>query len=483
MSKSIHRLVLPTLCVVSALCITHNSYSSDEASTYIATASANGDESNNELLSSIKTYLYNLGLNIGYNLSTTGPTPPVPTLIFAPYSSDDTLIINLAKSTFLSLFGSIPVNSSIADATLLNFFSTSSSQTSNNTIVTNVTSPLNSLANIAFPSYGTSGQMPTSINTGIDQSPYQQDPVNQAILNIIGTPDITWCEDASSPPNWTGGTSSTNTYPNCQYLYQTQILNNVIGFPYPGTSGSNGLYTTTNGAVSGTTTASGATPQEQILNELNANALIAPLQYSTTQTLTPSAPGLVGSTQAEQAANFIRYVSGSVLTPPVMDQQTYDGLVTTANQTTPSSSYPLSSILSAQNTLGTYIANFRIYAAQTSIAMSNLYYMFAKRLPQNNSNNPDTNTSQALNELTMASRRLYNPSSDANQQWIDMINNASSATVQKEMAILLSEINYQMYLSRQQQERLLLTNSVLLLLALSTHQPITTGTSSSSSSQ
>ena len=70
----------------------------------------------------------------------------------------------------------------------------------------------------------------------------------------------------------------------------------------------------------------------------------------------------------------------------------------------------------------------------------------------------------------MATRRIYNPEKNG-EQWIDQINKASPTTVEKEMALLLAEINYQLYLNRQQDERLLLTNSLLLIQSLTQNKP------------
>jgi len=112
--------------------------------------------------------------------------------------------------------------------------------------------------------------------------------------------------------------------------------------------------------------------------------------------------------------------------------------------------------------LNNYMLNLRVYTAQVSVGINNLYYIFAKRVPQNVGGTQQQLTSQSLSELRMATWRLYNPD-QGNSQWINKINTASSETVQKEMAILLAEINYQMYLGRQQNERLLLTNNIMLL--------------------
>ena len=82
----------------------------------------------------------------------------------------------------------------------------------------------------------------------------------------------------------------------------------------------------------------------------------------------------------------------------------------------------------------------------------------------------------------MATWRLYksvneNPGAPPtpNAEWIAKINQANTTTLQKETVMLLAEINYQLYLSRQQQERLLLTNSALLLGSLKATRPDTNG--------
>ena len=71
----------------------------------------------------------------------------------------------------------------------------------------------------------------------------------------------------------------------------------------------------------------------------------------------------------------------------------------------------------------------------------------------------------------MATWRLFNADKSAKSSWLDQINQASSATVQKEMVTLLAEINYQLYLTRQQEERMLLTNTMLLLMNAHSTQP------------
>ena len=128
-------------------------------------------------------------------------------------------------------------------------------------------------------------------------------------------------------------------------------------------------------------------------------------------------------------------------------------------------------ISNAQANLLAYLANLRIYAAQMSVPIGTLYGMLAKRMPQQNGSDTSTLTSQALSEFQMATRRFQNPANDKDKQWIDQINTASAATVEKEIAILLAEMNYQLYLNRQQEERQLLTSTMLLLQASRQYAP------------
>ncbi len=186
------------------------------------------------------------------------------------------------------------------------------------------------------------------------------------------------------------------------------------------------------------------------------------------QTSTSSSPanansgqGLTAQNQAQQAANFIRYVTGSTSPSELLNRGNYNNIFTKYV-----SAKDAVSQKQAQAVLTSYLSSLRTYAAQSSVGISNLYYILSKRLPLNSgtsSNGQANQTSQALNEFNMATWRLYNPDLSQNSQWANSISTATPATVQKEMAILLAEINYQMYLSRQDQERLLMTNTILLL--------------------
>ena len=452
--KAIYCLGLPTLLLSTALPI------------YADDANSAADQQTSAASSNIATYLLNLGADLGYDLTQAPPSPPTPispllpstsSQLFGPSGNTSSQQLPFFTTIFDTFLGAVPVN-----ALFMQFVPTSNA----------TYSLVNSLANATFPSYNSaSSQQSTtiSVNPAIDQQTYQQDPVSQAVLNILGTPNYTYCmnNDASS---WTGGNSGTSTtttatpYPKCDVLYQYQVMNNVIG-TLPNTYQ---YYT--------------STYNQQFLSQLNGNTLIAPLLYSTTTSSSntssspqtpPSGAGLTAQSQAQQAANFIRYATGSVTPPSLPKLQDYDALYTLATST-PNSTNPtqVNQQIQAQAILANYFAKLRVYAAQTSIAYSNLYDIFSKRMPQTNGGSDSSQaTSQALNEFTMATWRLYTPGGRANTNWRNQINQASPATVQKEMVTLLAEINYQMYLKRQQQERLLLTNTMLLLLSSRSSQP------------
>ena len=393
------------------------------------------DSSVDPALQEIKEYLHNFGLYWGYYLETPQEAPAKNTLLTETEGSTDDLKL-VAQYTFFAIFGANPVNTLFAE-----FVPTDS---------TSAYTTLNAWANSTFTSYETPAHSPVSVNSLIDQQTYQKDPVNQAVLNMLGTPDYTFCLDYSGK-NWNS---------NCQFLYQNKVMRNVtVPLPVADTLFSYDY-------------------QKQYLSQLNGNILIAPLLYSATNNNTNSTSsststsssdtGLTAKNQVENAANFIRYATGAVQPITLVSRQEYEKQWAAANpsSTTNETSAQRTTRENAQATLTGYLNNVRTYVAKSSVAIGNLYYILSKRLPQTNLNG----SSQALNELTMATRRIYNPDKEGTQ-WLDSINTASPVTVQREMALLLSEINYQLYLNRQQEERILLTNSLLLLQNLSQNKP------------
>ncbi|STY28126.1 Intracellular multiplication protein IcmX [Legionella wadsworthii] len=428
-------------------------------------------------------YLQNLGSYLGFDVTT------IPTQNNADYSISYKLI-NLTTNQlaqtyqFYTLLGSIPVNTFAG--------STNESNTGNSGnpfsqfLPNEITgaSALNALANNVFQNYnnastGTSEQV--GVSNLIDQQTYQQDPVSQAVLNILGTPDYTYCMDDKSKGFVEG----------CSILYETLVPYKVIG-TIPATDA---FFT--------------STYIQPFLNQLNSNALTAPLMYSTQSLGTgnqgqgnsnyltgganqpggnSSNNGLTAQNQEQLAANFIRYVTGSVVPIQLPKRKDYDQLYFQA-----ATSKDKTQQMQAEQVLAKYLAGLRTYAAQSSVGISNLYYIMSKRMPQTQQAQQNSGPmSQALTEYNMATWRLYTPGASSttgagtsnplggntgsgpqNTQWINSLNNAAPATVEKEIAILLAEINYQLYLDRQIHERLLMTNSILLLQSVRTGAPST----------
>jgi intracellular multiplication protein IcmX len=437
MMKALRRSLLPSLLLTTAISTpVHADYDSGQ----------------------LATYLKNLGLYFGYDI-----TNPPPSDTSSGFS-----LLNLSaiqtpeQSLFETMLGAVPVNAT-SPSSMLFVPGTNSAYSS-----------INGQANMTFttPPYNTASQQAVSVNPLIDQQPYQQDPVTQAVLNILTTPDYTYCTNNDNN-GWVDGCPLLSaTKGGNPVMNENQVITNAIGTLQQQDGSSYFTYTY----------------NQPFLNQLNSNSLIAPLLYTTTSDSTNTtssgssgAPqtngsnGLTASNQAQQAANFIRYVTGAVAPLSLPKRQDYDKLFTAA--TTPGTD-PTTTLAQkqAQATLASYFASLRIYAAQSSVGFGNLYYIFSKRAPQNTlgtDGTPSTNSqsSQALSEFTMATWRLFNPDQSAKTTWLSQINKASSATVEKEMVTLLAEINYQLYLNRQQEERLLLTNTLLLLQNARANQP------------
>ncbi len=389
------------------------------------------------------TLLTNLGAYLGYPLVTPSQGDPYSALFSVSSST------NLALNLMTSLFSALPVNA--FNTTLSQFIPNSDSNENNSMLKT-----LNSMANATFTTAGYSSQSDSSsiaVNPLLDQETYQNDPTNQAILNILGTPNYTYCmnNDASA---WLS---------DCNYLYNYNVTNNVVGtMPSP-----NNFFS--------------YSYNQYVIPQLNGNTLIAPLMYDTTTSINGSSAatgGLNASTQIQEAANFIRYATFGAAPVDMPSYQDYTSAYTTATSTTGTPQ----AIADAQNTINSFITGLRGYAALSSVPTSNLYYILSKRMPQNSQSTNNSQTSQALNEFMMATRRLSSePTSSTGTAWINSINTASPATVEKEIALLLAEINYQLYLNRQQEERQLLTNSLMLMIMARGQVP-SFGSSGSSSS-
>lgn len=385
-------------------------------------------------------YLKNLGGYLGFDL-TQDVKEPIAALLDLSGST-------LAQQyTFVTVLGALPVNA-YSDA--LAYFVPPDTKNY---------SAINEMANYTFQNQPKSGAYNSAstgdsnggiaVSTLMDQATYQNDPISQAVLNILTTPQTTYCMN-NDVTAWTD---------NCKLLYDTKVMSNVIGsIPNPDAFFSYDY-------------------NESIMTQLNSNTLLGPLLYSTQNTTSSTSSsdaaksenaadeGLTAQNQAQAAMNFIRYAARLVTPPELPKRQEYNNLYM---QATYDGEDPASLFKKqlAQEKIAKYLAKLRVFSAQSSVPIANLYGILSKRMPQSQTSDGSQKTSQALSEFQMATRRLYDPSKKDNEsgkQWIDQINEASTATVQKEIAILLSEINYQMYLSRQQQERVLATLSVMLL--------------------
>lgn len=204
-----------------------------------------------------------------------------------------------------------------------------------------------------------------------------------------------------------------------------------------------------------------------VLPSLNADSLMNALTYEDGSTNTgkilpdETKLGLYGRTQLASADNFIRYLSGDLLPNIMSTSSEYQQYYKIATQST---CYPHR--LDAAMKIKTYRTMLRTYAAQASVGNSNLYHLMQKRRPVTVPGTTLTQTSQLEQEYKMATYRLFNSSSTSTvttTDWQVKLATASSAEIQRQMAVLLAEINYQLFLNRKEQERILLTLSAMQL--------------------
>jgi intracellular multiplication protein IcmX len=384
-------------------------------------------------LETLTEYVQNLGADFGFDI-TQKVDSPLATLL-------DISATTLSQQyAFLTLLGAIPVNA-YKDGALAYFVPEDDKSDAINDMANYTFANQNKSASYSDPTTGEDGGV--SVSALIDQPTYQNDPVSQAVLNAITTPNLTYClndsvnafvDDCNKTTN--GNTTNGN------------VMINVVGdIPTPSEFFSFDY-------------------NESVMTQLNSNTLMSPLLYTAGKSSPPPGdkdnPGLIATNQVQDAVNFIRYATRSVTPPDLPKKSDYSTLFGKATDDTGQFSDVDKYI--AQIGISKYITKLRTYSAQQSVAVGNLYTMLSKRMPQSQSSDNSTQTSQALSEYQMATRRLYDPAKKDDQsqkQWIDKINEASTATIQKEMIMLLAEMNYQLYLSRQQQERMILTLSIM----------------------
>lgn len=394
-------------------------------------------------------YLLHLGQYLGFDIKSypgEGPRPPsVNSNLLEKVQEGETFFTQLINS----YLGARPIPSGDL------FVPTSGTEESSKVGV------INNFVNATFKDkYDRPDPKEISVSPFINQLPYQKDPVSQAVLDILTTPDNSYCPDATK----------------CTVTNQVQrkIISNITGISL----GENGVVTVPDEEQYLT-----YDYNKQFMQQLNSNSLLGPLLFSNEQQQTSNPQtsilgsntgnqnvvGLPAQSDAQQAQNFIRYATNLVVPFNLPNLSVYRDYVLAIRDPT-GGEERVKKRYEAAAALSSMLANIRVFAAQTSVGISNLYYILAKRMPQPAKEGSNDKTSEALNEFKMATRRLFNPDKSANTTWLDQLNKASTTTVQKEMASLLAEINYQLYLNRQQEERILLTESLLLILNVRTAQ-------------
>src|SRR3990167_808252 len=251
-------------------------------------------------LSSIQQELQALGSYLGYVLT----NPPSPNsvsdnLLYYSSSTSNQEIYEI--TALIAMFGAMPVDT--IQSTLAYFVPTDASNSSS----------VNSLANLTSNNYQTPSQTVFSAVSNVDapassSSTFENDPTSQAVLNILTTNDLSVCNAAASNNN----TTSTTTYPiytsSCisqSFAMQTLMNSNVNQSAlYPGVT-SFGSYSYV----------------QPFIGQLNANVVLAPLMYtnnsanntssSSTSSSGSTGNGLPSSSQADQAADFVRYDIGA----------------------------------------------------------------------------------------------------------------------------------------------------------------------------
>lgn len=258
--------------------------------------------------------------------------------------------------------------------------------------------------------------------------------------------------------NNSSGTSSSCLQPFVQ-------LNTIAGYGYPTYSktqvpANNASYGT---GVPGFWTFLRETSDSAVLPSLNADTLLSPLTYNeeAQTSIDDSRLGLYGRTELAAADNFIRYLSGELLPnnlSTMHEYKIYQDLANAGDEAL----CPQYSVDAAMK-IKAYRTMLRNYAAQVSVGTSNLYHLMQKRRKVSNSGTVQDTTSQMEEEYNMATYRIFNPTGTKETKWQANLKQASSSAIQKQMAMLLAEINYQLFLNRKEQERILVTLSAMQL--------------------
>jgi hypothetical protein len=308
-------------------------------------------------------------------------------------------------------------------------------------------------------------------------------PVTQYVLNILNYTPWDVCIDYGSGKNNYYQKDGGYNYLDVTIIYNSLFNTQLTSSPYPvncKTIKDLSDSTITDNIIKKGTYFyppgySDSTSQDKpdylnLSKKLDSSVFLSPLIY---QSGSDASGSDAENDQLKNAQAFVRYISGSILPPSGPTAFLMTKMINTIKTSNDSAV-----VMRYFTTLGNYVLSTRIFAARQSIGIANIYEILSKRMPIPSSSNglngaSNQKTSQALNEFNMATYRLFVPSnsggtggqssSTSTAPWQDMINTASSSVIQKETALLLAEINYQLYLMRQQQEKILLTNSLFFM--------------------
>lgn len=185
------------------------------------------------------------------------------------------------------------------------------------------------------------------------------------------------------------------------------------------------------------------------LESFSLHALINPLQYA--EEKKQSNGELTGVDQKTNALNFIKYVSTQYSPTSVVDF----GELNSAD---------LENALK-QSDVKQYISKIRQLVTTYSIGINNLTFLYNERVAEPTKNlgvnTPDLpqNLQDEASPLAidhwMAMRRLTSSSKTDKKSWMAKVENATPATLQREMLYLLAEIRYELYKNRIVNERVL----------------------------
>lgn len=403
---------------------------------FISTANTDASTTVSNASSATVTAINTLGQWMGFPLPT-APAQPVPYMVNTLAVPDLTQIIDSQYGVAASYLSQTPlIGGSIVPQTAP--YDTTYATTNNILNATAVSTTNNVWSTYTTPSTSTISVIP-NVDMPTSTSSLTTYPCNtigcEIVYSLISTPDYTMCTPSYST-NYYAYLPNSDNCPIPQYDFSvasnmlgvsaTESNNTVIygtGFPAPG---------------------SFSTYLQVQMPNMNADVLTAPLAYS--------------STQLNNVNNFIHNITGSLtmlLPLPYSEYQTAYNNINTA-QSDPAL------VNQSAEAIFNYILSLKSFGSYLSIGLSDLEFIMGRRMP-----NALTGTSTAADESMMFTRRLFNntPTQGTvpDNTWVNDMNQASPIVLQREMVVLLAEINYQLYLQRMQDEKILLTLAAMQL--------------------